>query len=88
MACPALLPEWAYGHWKSRDVYAHQDDVLDDFEGYVRHRLPLDAIVIDSPWETQYNTWEPTPTSSPTSRAPSRGCGQRACGPWCGSRRG
>ena len=27
---PALLPEWAYGHWKSRDVYEHQDDVEDD----------------------------------------------------------
>lgn len=55
---PALLPEWGYGHWKSRDVYEHQDDVLDDFHGYERHALPLDAIVIDSPWETQYNTWE------------------------------
>ena len=31
---PALLPEWAYGHWKSRDVYEHQRDVEDDFEGY------------------------------------------------------
>jgi alpha-glucosidase (family GH31 glycosyl hydrolase) len=54
---PALLPEWGYGNWKSRDVYAHQDDVVDDFEGFRRHGLPLDAIVIDSPWETQYNTW-------------------------------
>ena len=62
---PALLPEWAYGHWKSRDVYAHQRDVLDDFEGYARHDLPLDAIVIDSPWETQYNTWEPNPHQFP-----------------------
>jgi alpha-glucosidase (family GH31 glycosyl hydrolase) len=58
---PALLPEWAYGHWKSRDVYEHQRDVEDDFDGYRRHGLPLDAIVIDSPWETQYNTWEPNP---------------------------
>jgi alpha-D-xyloside xylohydrolase len=58
---PALLPEWGYGHWKSRDVYEHQRDVKDDFEGYRRHGLPLDAIVIDSPWETQYNTWEPNP---------------------------
>jgi alpha-glucosidase (family GH31 glycosyl hydrolase) len=58
---PGLLPEWAYGHWKSRDVYEHQRDVEDDFEGYGRHALPLDAIVIDSPWETQYNTWEPNP---------------------------
>ncbi|GAC1326010.1 MAG: alpha-xylosidase [Thermoleophilaceae bacterium] len=62
---PALLPEWAYGHWKSRDVYAHQDDVIDDFEGYLRNRLPLDAIVIDSPWETQYNTWKFNPHQFP-----------------------
>jgi hypothetical protein len=47
---PALLPEWGYGHWKSRDVYEHQDDVLDDFHGYRWHGIPLDAIVIDSPW--------------------------------------
>jgi alpha-glucosidase (family GH31 glycosyl hydrolase) len=62
---PALLPEWAYGHWKSRDVYEHQDDVLDDFEGYERNGLALDALVIDSPWETQYNTWEPNPHQFP-----------------------
>ena len=55
---PALLPEWGYGHWKSRDVYQHQRDVEDDFEGYLCNGLPLDAIVIDSPWETHYNTWE------------------------------
>ncbi|HEX8857430.1 MAG TPA: TIM-barrel domain-containing protein [Thermoleophilaceae bacterium] len=55
---PELLPEWAYGHWKSRDVYEHERDVVDDFERYREHELPLDAIVIDSPWETQYNTWE------------------------------
>ena len=23
--------------------------------------IPLDAVVLDSPWETQYNTWEPNP---------------------------
>ncbi len=55
---PMLLPEWGYGFWKSRDVHEHQDDVLDDFNGFRRHRIPLDAIVIDSPWATQYNTWE------------------------------
>jgi alpha-glucosidase (family GH31 glycosyl hydrolase) len=62
---PALLPEWAYGHWKSRDVYEHQRDVEDDWDGYRRHALPLDAIVIDSPWETQYNTWEFNPHQFP-----------------------
>jgi alpha-glucosidase (family GH31 glycosyl hydrolase) len=62
---PALLPEWAYGHWKSRDVYEHQEDVEDDWRGYRRHDLPLDAIVIDSPWETQYNTWRFNPHQFP-----------------------
>jgi alpha-glucosidase (family GH31 glycosyl hydrolase) len=62
---PALLPEWGYGHWKSRDVHEHQDAVLDDLHGYHWHRIPLDAIVIDSPWETQYNTWAFNPHQFP-----------------------
>lgn len=62
---PQLLPEWGYGFWKSRDVYEHQDDVLEDFSGFRRHRVPLDAIVIDSPWATQYNTWEFNPHQFP-----------------------
>lgn len=62
---PQVLPEWAYGHWKSRDVYSHESDVLEDFEGYLEHDLPLDAIVLDSPWETQYNTWKFNPWQFP-----------------------
>ena len=62
---PAVMPEWAYGHWKSRDVYEHQDDVEEDWRGYRDHDLPLDAIVIDSPWETQYNTWRFNPHQFP-----------------------
>jgi alpha-glucosidase (family GH31 glycosyl hydrolase) len=65
---PALLPEWGYGFWKSRDVYEHQDDVLDDFDGFARCQIPLDAIVIDSPWETQYNTWRFNPHQFPDPR--------------------
>ena len=62
---PALLPEWGYGHWKSRDVYSHQDDVEEDFDGYAASGIALDAIVIDSPWETQYNTWVFNPHQFP-----------------------
>jgi alpha-glucosidase (family GH31 glycosyl hydrolase) len=62
---PAVLPEWGYGFWKSRDVHEHQDDVLDDYEGFRRHHIPLDAIVIDSPWATQYNTWKFNPHQFP-----------------------
>ncbi len=60
-----VLPEWGYGFWKSRDVYDHQDEVLDDYGGFRRHAIPLDAIVLDSPWETQYNTWEFNPHQFP-----------------------
>jgi alpha-glucosidase (family GH31 glycosyl hydrolase) len=62
---PALLPESSYGVWKSRDVHEHQEDVLDDFYGFRRYEIPLDAIVIDSPWATQYNTWEFNPYQFP-----------------------
>ena len=46
-------------------MHEHQDDVLEDFNGFRRHGIPLDAIVIDSPWATQYNTWEFNPHQSP-----------------------
>ena len=62
---PQVLPEWGYGHWKSRDVYSHADEVIEDYEGYAEHGLPLDAIVLDSPWETQYNTWKFNPWQFP-----------------------
>jgi alpha-glucosidase (family GH31 glycosyl hydrolase) len=75
---PAQLPEWGYGFWKSRDVHEQQDDVLDDFEGFRRHEIPLDAIVIDSPWATQYNTWEFNPHQFPD--APGMIAAMRAAG--------
>jgi alpha-glucosidase (family GH31 glycosyl hydrolase) len=62
---PAVLPEWSYGYWKSRDVYEHQDDVLDDYNGLRAHDVPVDAIVLDSPWATQYNTWKFNPHQFP-----------------------
>ncbi len=63
-----MLPEWAYGHWKSRDVYPHQRDAEADHAGYRAHGIPLDAIVLDSPWATQYNTWEFNPHQFPDAR--------------------
>ena len=62
---PAVLPEWGYGFWKSRDVYPHQRDAEADWAGFREHDLPLDAIVLDSPWATQYNTWEFNPHQFP-----------------------
>ena len=66
---PMVMPEWAYGYWKSRDVHEHRDDVIEDWRGFRKHEIPLDAIVIDSPWATQYNTWEFNPHQFPDAPA-------------------
>ena len=82
---PAVMPEWGYGFWKSRDIHEHQDEVMDDYEGFRRHGIALDAIVIDSPWATQYNTWTFNPYQFPD--APGMVSGMRADGVrtvlWC-----
>ena len=62
---PMLLPEWAYGFWKSRDVHEDREAILDDYHGFRRYGIPLDAIVLDSPWATQYNSWEINPYQIP-----------------------
>jgi alpha-glucosidase (family GH31 glycosyl hydrolase) len=62
---PALLPAWGYGFWKSRDIHRHQDEVEEDVHGCRWHDIPVDAVVLDSPWETNYNTWRPNPHQFP-----------------------
>jgi alpha-glucosidase (family GH31 glycosyl hydrolase) len=62
---PALLPPWGYGFWKSRDIHRHQDEVEEDVHGCRWHGIPVDAVVLDSPWETNYNTWRPNPHQFP-----------------------
>ena len=85
---PMLLPEWGYGFWKSRDVHEDREAVIDDYDGFRRHEIPLDAIVIDSPWATQYNSWEINPHQLPEAEAMIRGFradGVRTvlwCTPW------
>ena len=39
--------------------------MIDDWVGFRRNEIALDAIVIDSPWSTQYNTWEFNPHQFP-----------------------
>src|SRR5207248_7754708 len=50
---PVVLPAWGYGFWQSRDVYEHQEDVLEDFDGFRRHGIAPDAIGVDRTWATQ-----------------------------------
>lgn len=50
-------PKWVFQHWVWEDegTTASARALVDD---YLAHNIPVDAIVIDSPWETGYNTFE------------------------------
>lgn len=47
-----LFPRWAYGFWQSKLAYSSQSEILDIAAHYRDLHLPLDAIVLDSGWET------------------------------------
>ena len=52
---PPLTPAWALGHvvWEdSLNTTAGAEGIVD---GYLKHDIPVDAVIIDSPWSTAYN---------------------------------
>lgn len=50
-------PEWAWEPWVWEDE-STQESALALVEGYLDHDIPTGAIIIDSPWETGYDTFE------------------------------
>lgn len=50
-------PDWAFAPWKSRDVHRNRGEVIEDVERTRRLHLPASVLVIDSPWETGYNSF-------------------------------
>ena len=50
-------PEWAFHHWVWEDE-STQDSLLEMVDGYAEHDILVGAVIIDSPWETGYNTME------------------------------
>lgn len=50
-------PEWIFYHWVWEDESTQQSaqQLVDD---YLAHDIPVGAIIIDSPWETGYNTFD------------------------------
>lgn len=58
---PMLMPEWSAGVWRGADIYPDRAAALADRDRFRDLGLPLDALVIDSPWETHYNSWVPNP---------------------------
>lgn len=43
----AMMPQWAYGFWQSRQRYETQDQLVGVFKKYRQLKLPIDAIVQD-----------------------------------------
>lgn len=50
-------PSWVFSHWVWEDE-STQESALQLVDEYIAHDIPISAIIIDSPWETGYNTFE------------------------------
>ena len=58
---PRHTPKWAFEPWISKDI-SSTDDTYDFVQGFADRDIPVGAVVLDSPWETHYNTFVPNPT--------------------------
>ena len=57
-------PRWAFEPWISKDI-STGPDTYDFVQGFLDRDIPVGAVVLDSPWETSYNTFVPNPTRYP-----------------------
>lgn len=55
---PKLPPSWAFAPWKSRNWHPDMAAVYEDIEKYRALGLPASVLVLDSPWATNYNTFD------------------------------
>jgi alpha-glucosidase (family GH31 glycosyl hydrolase) len=58
---PNHTPRWAFEPWISKDI-SSTDDTYAFVEGFESRGIPFGVVVLDSPWETNYNTFVPSPT--------------------------
>lgn len=57
-------PRWAFEPWISKDI-SNAEDTYDFVNGFRDRGIPVGVVVIDSPWETNYNTFIPNPRRYP-----------------------
>ncbi|MBK8691720.1 MAG: glycoside hydrolase family 31 protein [Deltaproteobacteria bacterium] len=57
-------PRWAFEPWISKDISTTADTYA-FVDGFRERDIPVGAVVLDSPWETHYNTFEPSPSRYP-----------------------
>lgn len=61
---PVFTPRWAFRPWISKDI-SDGPDTYAFVEGFLERDIPVAVVVLDSPWETNYNTFEPNPERYP-----------------------
>jgi len=53
--CPPITPAWALGHIVWEDSLNTTSAAEGLVNGYLERKIPVDAVIIDSPWSTTYN---------------------------------
>jgi alpha-glucosidase (family GH31 glycosyl hydrolase) len=54
---PPVSPAWVFGHWVWEDDVNTDKAITDIVAGYKKRGIPVSAIIIDSPWATEYNNF-------------------------------
>ncbi len=67
LSAPPVIPYWAFGHWVWEDERNTEEAVMELTDSYLKHNIPVGAVIIDSPWMTQYNSFEWDTTRYPNS---------------------
>ncbi|MFO0762857.1 MAG: glycoside hydrolase family 31 protein, partial [Byssovorax sp.] len=57
-------PRWAFEPWISKDI-STGPDTYDFVQGFQDRDIPVGVVVLDSPWETIYNSFTPNPSRYP-----------------------
>jgi alpha-glucosidase (family GH31 glycosyl hydrolase) len=65
---PPITPRWAFEPWAWEDNTNTRASAEALIKGYIDRTIPVGAVIIDSPWETAYNTllWDTTRYPTPT----------------------
>jgi len=64
----APWPEWAFHHWVWENE-STQESAIALVDDYLARDIPVGAIIIDSPWETSYNSFVFEPSQYPDPQA-------------------
>src|SRR5437868_1397954 len=59
-----FTPPWTFEPWVSKDI-STGDDMRDFIDGFASREIPVGVAVLDSPWETNYNTFVPNDARYP-----------------------